>query len=459
MLLIVTAVGEGNATIIVTFAGNDKYLPSQATISVTVSKIIFEPEINQNDTTLTVEVPSDATGDVTLTIGNETIKALIEEGIATFNLSDVPAGDYNATVSYPGDNKYSGFDVVVPVSIESEFQLIAENLTKYYHGVERFAVMVVDGKGNPITGAEVKILINGVTYTRITDENGSASIGINLESGEYIATVSCNDTTVKATVTVLPTVNGTDLVKIFRNGTQYYATFRDSEGNYLKDGTTVRFNIHGVMYERTVSGDKGLAKLNINLEQGEYIITAINLVTGESRANKITVLPRIVENYDLTKYYRNASQYSVKLVGDDGNPVGAGESVTFNINGVFYTRTTNASGIAKLNINLQPGDYIITAEHKGCMVSNNIKVLPVLTAHDFTKKYGTPDQFTASLVDGQGKAYEGQKIEFNINGIFYYRTTDSNGQAKLNINLQPGEYIITSSYNGASIGNKVTVTA
>ena len=30
---------------------------------------------------------------------------------------------------------------------------------------------------------------------------------------------------------------------------------------------------------------------------------------------------------------------------------------------------------------------------------------------------------------------------------------------KTNIDLQPGEYIITSSYNGVNISNKVTVTA
>ena len=91
------------------------------------------------------------------------------------------------------------------------------------------------------------------------------------------------------------------------------------------------------------------------------------------------------------------------------------------------------------------------------MVSNKIKVLPVLTAKDMTKKYGSPDQFVANLVDGQGKAFANQKIEFNINGVFYYRTTDSTGAAKLNINLMPGEYIITSSYNGSSIANKITV--
>ena len=50
----------------------------------------------------------------------------------------------------------------------------------------------------------------------------------------------------------------------------------------------------------------------------------------------------------------------------------------FNINGVYYTRQTNASGVAKLTINLQPGNYILTAynpitsEQKGF----NVKVLP-----------------------------------------------------------------------------------
>ena len=183
----------------------------------------------------------------------------------------------------------------------------------------------------------------------------------------------------------------------------------------------------------------------------------MNPVTGEQSSNVITVLSRIVENRDITKYYRNGTQYTARIIGDDGNPVGPGETVTFNINGVFYQRQTDAYGFVQLNINLQPGDYIITAEYKGCMVSNNIKVLPVLYADDFTKIYGTYDPFIATLIDGQGQPFADQKIEFNINGVFYYRTTDSSGQALLNINLMPGEYIITSSYNGAYIANTVTV--
>ena len=221
----------------------------------------------------------------------------------------------------------------------------------------------------------------------------------------------------------------------------------------------MRFNINGVMYDRKVSGDKGLAKLNINLEPGQYVITSMNLETGENAANNVTVISRLIENKDITKYYRNGTQYTVKVIDDTGKAVGAGETVTFNINGVFYNRTTNESGIAKLNINLQQGSYIITAEYKNCKVSNNIIVLPVLSASDLTKKYGTSDSFVATLLDGQGKPYAEQRVQFNVNGVLYNRVTDSSGQAKLNINLQPGQYIITSSYNGSNIANNIVITA
>ena len=353
-----------------------------------------------------------------------------------------------------------GLHQMVIVEQENILLIQAPDVEKYYNGTERFVVTVTNFQGNPVVNQSVNITINGKTYTKNTDENGTASIALGLNSGVYnVTTAIDNNTFVDSVVTILSTVNGTDVVKMYGNATQYYATFLDSEGKYLADGIVVKFNINGVMYERKVSGNKGLAKLNINLPAGEYVITAMNPVTGEKAANNITVLSIITENKDITKFYRNETQYTVKIIGEDGNVVGAGEPVTFNINGVFYTRETDEFGIAKLNINLPPGDYVITAEYKGCKVSNDIKVLNVLTAEDISMKYRDGTQFVATLVDGQGKPYAQQTIRFNINGVFYNKVTDSFGQAKLNINLLPGEYIITSSYNGLNTANKITITA
>ncbi|WP_295595945.1 hypothetical protein [uncultured Methanobrevibacter sp.] len=66
-------------------------------------------------------------------------------------------------------------------------------------------------------------------------------------------------------------------------------------------------------------------------------------------------------------------------------------------------------------------------------------------------------QFKAPLVDDKGKPFPKHDIRFNINGVFYDRSTDSDGAAKLNIRLLTDQYIITSSYNGCNIANKVTI--
>ena len=341
--------------------------------------------------------------------------------------------------------------------------LETEDVVMYYKNGTRFTANLVNFYGEPLANMTITFTINGVDYNRTTNENGTASMAINLPSGDYDVITTFDPgfnktpTVNSNKLTVLTTIFGDDLVKVYRNESQYYATFLDDQGNPLYN-TTVTFNINGVMYDRKTN-DNGTAKLNINLPQGVYVITATNPQNGEMHTNNVTVLASITDNNDLVKYYRNDSQYVVTILGADGNPVGAGETVVFNINGVMYERKTNASGQAKLNINLQPGNYTVTAEYNGCKVSNNIEVLPVLRAKDLVKKYGVSDQFIAYLVDGQGKPFEGQTVNFNINGVFYDRVTDSDGRAILNIRLGAAmdTYIITSSYNGTNIANKITI--
>ena len=332
----------------------------------------------------------------------------------------------------------------------------------YYKNGTKFQISLTSN-GTGIANETVIIKLNGVNNTRKTNDNGVINMTINLNPGEYDVIVyyagndRYNPAQVDSKITVLSTINGKDITKIYRNGTQYYATFVDGQGNPLANGTAVTFNINGLMYQRKVN-ENGTARLNINLAQGTYIITGTNPINNETSSNTITVLPKITENSDLVKYYRNNSQYIVKVLDDEGNPVGANETVVFNINGVMYERKTNESGHAKLNINLQPGDYIITAMYGGCNVANNITVKPVLTAENITMKYRDGTQFKAKLVDGEGKAFANQNIIFNINGVLYTRMTNNDGIASLNINLMAGEYIITSMYDNSAISNTIKIT-
>ena len=241
-----------------------------------------------------------------------------------------------------------------------------------------------------------------------------------------------------------------DLVKYYMDDSQFEV--RLLTGDFSKNNTKkVSFVINGRTYNRSID-ENGYSRININLGPGVYNITAISPFTGERKTNKITVLS-LFESNDLIKYYRNGSQFIVKIFNKTSG------NVTFNINGVFYTRMINESGYAKLNINLAPGDYIITTDYMGCKAANNVSVLSVLSSDDLDMKYRDGSKFKVTLVDGVGNKLANAFVTFNIHGVFYKRMTDVNGEAKLNINLMAGEYIITSSYNGMNVANKITITS
>ena len=398
----------------------------------------------------------DVPGNVTIHINGDEKVVDIVNGSASLVLSDLAPGTYLVDVTYPeSEYWWESFKEAKFNVFDGSYVIDAQDVIKYYGGPERFVVYVYDTDGRAMSGKRVIINIDGMDYARTTDDDGYASVAINLNSGKHHAIVKCDDSSINSSITIKSTVSGENITKIFRNATQYCAEFVDTGGNILKS-TPVEFNINGVFYTRTTNAS-GVAKLNINLNPGEYIVTAKNPNSGEFYSNIVVVLPNIVENSDLTKYYKNDSQYVIKVLDDGGNPVGAGEKVTFNINGVLYERVTNATGHAKLNINLNPGEYIITATYKGLMVSNTIKVLPVIEAKDWVMSYNDGSKFEAKLFDGQGNPYPNQNVTFNINGVFYNRTTDDSGIAPLSINLMAGEYIITSSYNGCNIANKITI--
>ena len=199
-----------------------------------------------------------------------------------------------------------------------------------------------------------------------------------------------------------------------------------------------------------------MADLGIMLRPGTYILTAYNPVTGEEKGFNITVKSLIVQN-DLTKYYLNASRFQATIYNKDGS-LAVNKEVTFNINGVFYTKTTDENGVASLGIALRPGSYIITTIFDGLAMGNNVVVIPTLVTKDLNMKYLDGSDFTAQTLDGQGKPLSNQNVSFNVNGVFYHKVTDENGIASLKIRLMSGEYIITSYWNDFHTGNTIKIS-
>ena len=459
----------GTYDVFVKYIGDNNYNSAQNITKFTVLKIsdynmdVTVPEFKEGvNSTVGVDLPKDAEGTVTVEIEGKKYTANIINGTAKVNIPGLGVGDYNITTTYSGDAKYvsmtkKGNITVIP---NMDVNLYVNDVVMIYHDGTRLVAKLTDYQGRPIVNDIIYFTINGKTYAKTTDDNGVASIGLNLDSKVYTATVSYNESEVyskiskNVTVTINPTVISEDLVKMYQNDTRFYVKFTDSTGKALAN-TTVKFNIHGVFYTKKTDKD-GVADLGIMLRPGEYILTAYNPVTGEEKGFNITVKSLIVQS-DLTKYYLNASKFQATIYDKNGS-LAVGKNVTFNINGVFYTKTTDSNGVVSLAINLRPGEYIITTMYEGLAVGNNIVVLPTLVTRDLNMTYGDGSNFTAQTLDGQGKPLANQNVTFNINGVFYNKITDDNGVASLTMRLMSGKYIITSYWNDFQTGNTIIIS-
>ena len=459
--------GVGDYEVTVIYNGNAKYNATNITKTFSIGKISdYNVTLNTTDvvagenSTLVIILPEDATGVVNVTVGKDSYKANVTDGVASVKINSLIAGDYKVNVTYSGDKTYEVSNNVFNLAVNPmKVNLNISDVVMFYRDGTRMVAILTDIKGNPITNATVYFTINGKTYARTTDTNGTASLAINLISKIYNATILYNGSDIydklskNITVTVNPTILANDTVLMYMDGTVFVAKFLDKTGKALTNAS-VKFNINGVFYTRITDND-GVAKLNIRLRPGSYILTAYNNVTGEEKGFDITVKSLIVAN-DLTKYYLNATRFEATIYNKNGT-LAINKNVTFNINGVFYTRQTNENGVVGLNINLRPGNYIITTMFDGLAIGNNINVLPTLVTNDLSMKYLDGSKFTAQTLDGQGNSLANQNVSFNINGVLYHRVTDKDGMASLNIRLMSGDYIITSYWNDFQVGNTVKI--
>ena len=84
----------------------------------------------------------------------------------------------------------------------------------------------------------------------------------------------------------------------------------------------------------------------------------------------------------------------------------------------------------------------------GCVLVTQTSIVKEtkLTSSPEDLKQGS--QLTITLTDADGKPLADKDIHISINGVEYNRTTDSNGEAKLKVNLSPGDYGLILTFDG-----------
>lgn len=248
-------------------------------------------------------------------------------------------------------------------------------------------------------------------------------------------------------------VNNGKVTNRYADGVIYEATFYDSEGYVLKNASVFcGFDSKEFGYSG-VTDSNGVAKFAIPAKVGNhklYLISAYNI--DNPVINDINVFKVLTGNKNLKMYYDGGNTYSVRVYGDDGKPVGAGQKVTFYLENKKYTRSTDKNGYAKFKITAKPGYYQIGAVYKDYAVLNTVLVKPVLKQlTTFKSKAVKPKiKFKVKFL---GKNKKNKKIKVKFNKKTYKAKTNKKGIATFNLKTpkKVGSYKIVVSYKKSKI--------
>lgn len=372
----------GNYTLTATFKGNELYGISEnyryftvnrENINLTTNDMefyylngIFYAILNDSNNNPLINYT------VYFSINNRTYNKITNAlGIASISINLNP-GNYTISTLFNGTLNYSKQLKTNQVIIKPTIK--GEDIIKYYLNDTQFYLSAYDKDGNYLINKDIEMNINGVFYKRITNSSGIAKLAINLNPGNYTITIIHPEDKLSMSniIQVLSPLNGADLIKYFHNDSQYQVEVLDNNGKPLIN-TDITMNINGVFYTRKTN-DEGIATLTINLNPENYIITVEHPISKFKHSNFIKVLP-ILTGGDVDMTTTDRKSYELRLVDYIGNPL-SGKNISININGIFYNRETNYDGIASLNINLDPGIYIATANYDGYQTSNKITINP-----------------------------------------------------------------------------------
>ena len=449
----ITTKYEGDNDYFTSTALNTVIVKDKVDINISISK-------NSNNALINIKLSKSIDESLNVVINNRNYFVKAVNGRALLNLNSLENGEYSVSATLVNDEKYISQKSETKFTMNiTDLQIISNDLETIDFSNEIYSITLLDKNNNPLANKTIMFVLNSVNYAKTTDENGIATLTINLDVGTYdIQTV----------------FNGDD--DFFKNNASNKITVKD--GYLIKDltvnnesndvvvevtltketGDSVDVEINGEKYPVTIVNGKGI--LNINLENGIYNISAkLAKFNSTKETTFIVNTKNTIESDDFITYYRSGSEYEITLF-NNGKAV-AGQTIIFTLNGVTYNKTTDENGKASINLDLDVGEYIISIANPETGVNNTqtINVIKTLTNNkDLTKYYkGSKGYSVLVMGDNNTPVGAGEIVVMKINKRTYNVKTDANGIATLGITLKPKVYTITANYKNYTVTNKVTV--
>lgn len=407
-------------------------------------------------------------GIVSFKINDKEYFATVKNGQACLNVTFDKEGTYDVSAQFKSSRVTSNlisFKVKVVKTDESNMVLEADDISKFYGGSEKY-VATLTNAGKAMSGVNVKITAAGKSYTVKTDSKGQAVLDLNLPVGTYNVVAQYGSKTASSTFTVLTTINVNDLTQDFMDS-EVTAALLNTDGNVLTN-TKVTFSVglHGVnSIPREFYGttDKaGSASAKVNLYTGKYSVSVTNPINNEKREFVLDIVP--IDSKCSLSVTQSGSAVTINA---SVSPVVSSGYVNFLLNGKIYkvnvetlTIDSNKVAVASLKLdNLAVGKYNVNAVFSGddnLRVSSDSRDFSVtknpyqLHSSNYWSYYGGVGTI-AQITDAKGNPVKGQTVSATIQNKTYKSTTDEEGNAIFNLDLEVGNYTVLFEYNGQSL--------
>ena len=143
--------------------------------------------------------------------------------------------------------------------------------------------------------------------------------------------------------------------------------------------------------------------------------------------------------------------------------------ITYSVNGVTKTATTDANGVAKISVNRVSGTYYYALtflgddDYKASFKTVKVTVKKQAVKATFAKaalKAKVAKKVKFTLKDSKGKAISGKKITVKVNGKTFSAKTNSKGVASIKVKVaKKGKFTATAKFAGDNTYKKISKKA
>lgn len=398
-------------------------------------------------------------------------------------------GTYNINYTFNGDESYlpySGFTILTVNKINT--QSTTTNISITYNAGKTFDVNLTDENNQTLNNQIINITLSlgslSKTYSIYTDINGKASLPINLYPNTYTITYNYygtkiynpNNGTAKLVITKVNTTLTLNNNLNIGKGDYLNLSLYSSNGNPINSqyiSITLSNSKNQSKTYNILTNSNGIAKLQLNLNYGEYylyyIFSGTTAYYPSNNGNcSFIINGTIIKANDLVLDYPGYQYFNINLTDGFNNPL-INKTVNLLLNNNSYNLTTDENGIAKLNIIANAGTYPakFTYTNNDSYFSSNgsatitiNKIDTYITGENINTSSNSGTLYNLTLYDYNNKTLSNKQVtvtlyrsDYDITAredktFTYTLITNNNGVASLLLNQGAGYYTIEVTFNG-----------